>query len=120
MRAEPQNNLKDHFEAIRRRLIMFHVLNERGGIFVEPNVLFTENFDWLKAINKNRYANVGSINTRAQYVGFSDIDHGTPYEKHNKIGVIYETEKYMIEFPSFEPYFLAAVAKGEFLTQVLE
>jgi hypothetical protein len=26
----------------------------------------------------------------------------------------------MIEFPSFEPYFLAAVAKGEFLTRVLE
>lgn len=26
----------------------------------------------------------------------------------------------MIEFPSFEPYFLAAVANGEFLTRVLE
>jgi hypothetical protein len=65
------------------------------------NVLFTQNFDWIKDINKNKYVNRGDINIRAKYIGFFNIDHGTLIEKHNKVGVLYETEKYMIQFPSF-------------------
>ena len=56
---------------------MFHILNEKGGIFVESNVLFTQNFNWLKSINYNKYVNKGSIYSTAKYVGFFDIDHGT-------------------------------------------
>lgn len=41
---QPESNLKDHFDNIKRRLIVFHVLNEKGGIFLEKNILVTESF----------------------------------------------------------------------------
>jgi hypothetical protein len=70
---------------------MFHILNEKGGIVVESNILFTQNFNWLKYIKYNKYVNKGSIHSRAKYVGFFDIDHGTELKKFNKIGFKYET-----------------------------
>lgn len=119
MKNSPESNLKDHFEDIRRRLVVFHVLHEKGGVFAEKNVLFTQKADWLKHVSKNPYANRGSATAQTQYVGFFDIDHGSAIEKRNKSGAVLEPEKYMIQFPCFEPYFLAAVAEGEYLRELL-
>lgn len=34
LKDEPSSNLKDHIDNIKRRLIVFHILNEKGGIFL--------------------------------------------------------------------------------------
>lgn len=65
------------------------------------------------------YANKGSGRVRAKYFGFFDIDHGSLLEKHNKTGINYDTEKYMIEYPCVEPYFFVAQAREAFLTETL-
>jgi hypothetical protein len=56
----------------------------KGGILVENNVLFTQFFDWIKKINDNKYINKGSRTSFAKYIGFFNIDNGSPLEKHNK------------------------------------
>lgn len=63
--------------------------------------------------------NKGSDKIKAKYFGFFDLDHGPNIMKHNKSGVAYEAEKYMVKVPTFEPYFLAAQPRQEFLTETL-
>ena len=82
-------------------------------------MFFVESFEWLKEIERNVYVNKGSAKVKARYFGFSDLDHGPTIQKFNKTGVAYEAEKYMVRLPTFEPYFLAAQPRQEFLTEVL-
>ena len=77
MAKEPTSNLKEHFEAIKKRLIVFHVLNENGGIFIEKNVFFVETFEWLKDIERSIHVNKGSANVKVKYFGFFAQDHST-------------------------------------------
>ena len=63
--------------------------------------------------------NKGSANVKARYFGFSDPDHSPGIMKHNKTGVAYEAEKYMVKLPTFEPFFLAAQPRQEFLAETL-
>jgi hypothetical protein len=65
------------------------------------------------------HINRGDGHVKGKYFAFFDLDHSSPLEKHSKSNIIYETEKYMIEFPGIEPYFQAAVVHSEFLTETI-
>ena len=87
---------------------------------MEKNVLLTEDFAWLRGINASPYVNRGRKDSRAQYFAFFDLDLGSPVAKANKPHARADYEKYMIKSPGLETFFVAAVAKGEFLGRVLE
>lgn len=82
-------------------------------------MFFAETFEWLKDIERNIYVNKGSPNVKAKYFGFFEVDHAPYIHKVNKTGVSAEAEKYMVQTPTVEPYFLAAQPHQEFLSEVL-
>jgi hypothetical protein len=71
---EKSNNgdrlLKDFLEAIQKRLILFSILYERGGVVIDERLTLTENFDWIRQIKTNIYVNRGNPGAEPQVVGF--------------------------------------------------
>ena len=96
------------------------MLHENGGVLMEKNVLLTEDFVWLRGINASPYVNRGRKDSRAQYFAYFDINLGSPVAKANKPHARADYERYMIKSPGLETFFMAAVAKGEFLGRLLE
>ena len=76
------------------------MLDINGGVYSENNRLRTEDFTWITKINSNHYVNKGIQNATAKYFGFFNFDHGSIYERHNRTGISYETEKYMVVYPT--------------------
>lgn len=88
MKKEPESNLKEHYEALKKRLIVFHVLNQNGGVYIDKNVFFVESLEWLKEIENSIHVNKGrGGKVKAKYFGFFNIDHGPGIQKFNKTGV---------------------------------
>jgi hypothetical protein len=46
---------------------------EKGGIFIDNNVILTEPLDWIHKINKNVFVN-GGYNTINKVIGFFAIN----------------------------------------------
>jgi len=53
-------SLKIYFNSIEKRLILFSILHERGGIIIDSVFTLTENFDWIRQIQSNIYVNRGN------------------------------------------------------------
>lgn len=107
-------------EIIKRHLISFEVLHSNGGVLIEKNMLLTEDLAWLREIHANSYVNRGRKDSKAQYVAFFDINLGSPNLKVNKPYAKADYEKYLIKSPGIETFFMAGIAKGEYLGRVLE
>jgi hypothetical protein len=58
------------FRSIQRRLILFSVLFEKGGVIIDGSLTLTENFDWIRQIQNNIYVNRGNPDVQPQVVGF--------------------------------------------------
>jgi hypothetical protein len=62
--------LKNKIDSILKRLILFSILYERGGVVIDDHLTLTESFDWIRQIKTNIYVNRGNPGAEPQVVGF--------------------------------------------------
>jgi hypothetical protein len=58
---------------IKKRIIILSILAQKGGVFIDSNIILTEPLDWIDKINKNVFVN-GGYNTVNKVVGFFAIN----------------------------------------------
>jgi len=70
LRDSKDPSLKQQLDSIIKRLILFSVLYERGGIILEGPLTLTEKLDWVIEIESNMYVNRGAMGRSPHVVGF--------------------------------------------------
>ena len=89
-----------------------HLLRENGGIVVNKKVLLLEGLDWLNNLESNLLLNRGSKAVPEVFGFFSP-----GYSSSNQI---LQGDRHLVQFPSLDTNFLAAVKDSIFVSDLLK
>lgn len=113
--SHDRSNLGDHFETIKKIMIMVAILYEHGGAIFIDSVTLTEPLSWLHDANILKGFGHASSNMPPQVISFSN----NYYSSHM---ITFSTNFYreVYQFPNIERYFMAAIKKCEFIGRIFE
>ena len=84
---------------------------------MDKSVILTENLTWLSTLSTNPYVNTGNADFPTNYFGFFNVNFTTNEEK---ISPNNSSSKYIMKHIGLESLFVAGVAQGEFMKEVLK
>jgi hypothetical protein len=108
-----EDGLAKHKERkqIIRLFTLLSILDEKGGIAISHNLLFTEDLAWLSGIRTYPHLNGNFTHRDIQVVGFFD-----PEISSEAVADYYNGElRRTVALPALQTYFLAAKNKTHFM-----
>lgn len=72
----------DYHDQIVRQLVILEVIIENGGIYIDQDIILTEDFSWINHIHSNKYVNAKQWIKKAEFIGFHSNQFSPSLKKH--------------------------------------